>query len=223
LVNFTCFILVDSPFQVFIINRQLKFSSCWWRIERNVSMAEVPLAQVRMLVLASLLASLTAVGAQIQIPIGPVPIVLQNLFVLLAGLLLGPRWGLTSIAVYVLVGACGAPVFAGGKGGLAAFAGPTGGYLLGYILAALVVGWIACRRQQRMSLDILAVISGSLLIYALGVPWLKWVTAWPWEKALMLGMLPFIPGDAVKAAAAVMLARTLRPMMDQSQSQRAIA
>jgi biotin transport system substrate-specific component len=186
-------------------------------------MAEVPLAQVRMLVLASLLASLTAVGAQIQIPIGPVPIVLQNLFVLLAGLLLGARWGVTSIAVYVLVGACGAPVFAGGKGGLAAFAGPTGGYLLGYILAALVVGWIACRRQQRMSLDILAVISGSLLIYALGVPWLKWVLALPWETALMAGMLPFIPGDVVKAVAAVMLARTLRPMMDRCPSQRAIA
>jgi biotin transport system substrate-specific component len=189
-------------------------------------MAETPLAQlaqVRMLVLASLLASLTAVGAQIQIPIGPVPIVLQNLFVLLAGLLLGARWGLTSIAVYVFVGACGAPVFAGGKGGLAALAGPTGGYLLGYILAALVVGWIACRRQQRMGLDILAVILGSLLIYALGVPWLKWVTALSWEKALMLGMLPFVPGDAVKAAAAVILARTLRPMMDRSQSQRAIA
>ena len=185
-------------------------------------MAEVPLVQLRKLVMASLLASLTAVGAYIHIPIGPVPIVLQNLFVLLAGLLLGARWGLTSIAVYVLVGACGAPVFAGGKGGLATLAGPTGGYLMGYILAALVVGWIACGRQKGMILDILAVVSGSLLVYALGVPWLKWVTAWPWEKALMLGMLPFVPGDAVKAAAAVMLARTLRPMMDRSQSQQAI-
>jgi len=186
-------------------------------------MAEVPIVQLRKLVLASLMASLTAVGAYIHIPIGPVPIVLQNLFVLLAGLLLGARWGLTSITVYVLIGVCGVPVFAGGKGGLAALSGPTGGYLLGYILAALVVGWIANRWQRRVALDILAVVLGSLVIYALGVPWLKWVTDWPWEKALMLGMLPFIPGDVVKAVAAVMLARALRPMMDRSETYRAYA
>lgn len=186
-------------------------------------MAEVPMMDLRKLVTASLLASLTAVGAYIHVPIGPVPIVLQNLFVLLAGLLLGARWGLTSIAVYVLVGACGVPVFAGGKGGLAALAGPTGGYLLGYILAALLVGWLASRQQKRLALDILAVVVGSLVIYALGVPWLKWVTNWPWDKALMLGMLPFLPGDAFKAAIAVVLARALRPMMDPGQTQRAYA
>jgi biotin transport system substrate-specific component len=67
------------------------------------------------------------------------------------------------------------------------------------------------------------VVLGSLVIYALGVPWLKWVTAWPWEKALMLGMLPFIPGDVVKAVAAVMLAGALRPMIDRSETYRAYA
>jgi biotin transport system substrate-specific component len=186
-------------------------------------MAGVHVTELRKLVPAALIAALTAVGAYIHIPIGPVPVVLQNLFVLLAGLLLGARWGLTSIAVFVLAGACGAPVFAGGKGGLAALAGPTGGYLAGYLVAALVVGWTAHRGQTRVTLDILAVVLGSLVIYALGIPWLKWVTGWPWDKALMLGMLPFIPGDALKAGAAVMLARSLRPMMDRGEPQRAYA
>ncbi len=186
-------------------------------------MAEVPITELRRMVLASLMASLTAVGAYIQIPIGPVPIVMQNLFVLLAGLLLGARWGFTSIAVYVLVGACGLPVFAGGKGGLAALMGPTGGYLAGYILAALIVGWVANRRQRRMAWDILAVVLGSLVIYGFGVPWLKWLTGWPWDKTLWLGMMPFLPGDALKAAAAVMLARALRPLVERGAAERAFA
>ncbi|RLC01276.1 MAG: biotin transporter BioY, partial [Deltaproteobacteria bacterium] len=87
--------------------------------------------QLRMTVYASLFAALIAAGAYISVPIGPVPIVLQNLFVFLAGLLLGSKWGLACVGVYLLAGACGLPVFAGGTGGIARFAGPTGGYLLG--------------------------------------------------------------------------------------------
>ncbi|MCK7505939.1 MAG: biotin transporter BioY [Desulfobacterales bacterium] len=78
------------------------------------------------MVYASLFAALTAVGAYLFVPIGPVPIVLQNMFVFLAGLLLGSRWGLASVAVYLLAGICGLPVFAGGTGGIGRFVGPTG-------------------------------------------------------------------------------------------------
>lgn len=85
--------------------------------------------QIRMTVYASLFAALTAAGAYLSIPIGPVPIVLQNLFILLSGLLLGSRWGPASVAVYLLAGACGLPVFAGGMGGIGRLVGPTGGYL----------------------------------------------------------------------------------------------
>ncbi|RZW12719.1 MAG: biotin transporter BioY, partial [Desulfobulbaceae bacterium] len=98
--------------------------------------------QLKLMVYASLMATLTAVGAYIAIPIGPVPIVLQNLFVMLAGLLLGGRWGLTSVGVYLLAGAVGLPVFAGGTGGIGKFIGPTGGYLLGFAAAAYVIGKI---------------------------------------------------------------------------------
>jgi biotin transport system substrate-specific component len=186
-------------------------------------MREVPLMQLRNLVLASLMAALTSVGAYIHIPLGPVPIVLQNLFVLLAGLLLGPRWGAASIGVYVLVGACGLPVFAGGKGGLATLAGPTGGYLAGFVMGALVAGWIAHRGPRRVVWDVVAVALGSLVIYACGIPWLKLVTAWSWDKALSVGLAPFVLGDAVKAIVAVMLSKALRPMMDRSGRQQAYA
>jgi biotin transport system substrate-specific component len=171
--------------------------------------------QLQLIVYASLMAALIAVGAYLQIPlpVGPVPLVLQNLFVLLAGLLLGSRWGLASVGIYLLVGAIGLPVFVGGKGGLAHFLGPTGGYLLGFAACALVTGFLTENSQSSTVRDVLAVLLGSLMIYFLGVPWLKLVTGMSWEKAVMVGMLPFLPGDAIKAAAAVLLARSLRPMV----------
>jgi biotin transport system substrate-specific component len=175
-------------------------------------MPEVSITQLRSMVFASLLAALTAAGAYIQVPLGPVPIVMQNLFVLLAGLLLGWRWGMASMAVYLLVGVMGIPVFAGGKGGIATLLGPTGGYLVGFIAAATLAGWITGRHAGRLPWDIAAVVLGSLIIYALGVPWLKMVTAMPWDKAVWIGVAPFLAGDVLKAAAAVALARALRPV-----------
>jgi len=173
----------------------------------------MPVRQLRYMVYASLMAALTAVGAYVHIPLGPVPIVLQNLFVLLAGLLLGSRWGAISIGIYLLVGAIGLPVFAGAKGGIAHFMGPTGGYLFGFLLASYITGYIAEHSKHRLSAEILAVSLGSLAVYALGVPWLKFIAGLTWGKALTIGMLPFVIGDAVKAGAAVALARTVRPVM----------
>ncbi len=173
----------------------------------------MPIEKLRWVVLASLMAALTAVGAFIHIPIGPVPIVLSTLFVLLSGLLLGSRWGLVSMALYLLVGAIGIPVFAGGKGGLVHFFGPTGGYLLGYVLASWITGFISERSRGILIWEILAVIAGSLTIYGLGVPWLKIATQISWPKALILGMVPFLIGDTVKASVALMLARAVRPIL----------
>ena len=173
----------------------------------------MPIEKLRMVVLASLMAALTAVGAYIYVPIGPVPIILSTLFVILSGLLLGSRWGLTSMALYLLVGAIGLPVFAGGKGGFAHFMGPTGGYLFGYLCASWITGFISERSRGGMILDILAVIIGSLALYALGVPWLKMVTQMSWTKALMVGVLPFLIGDAIKASVVLILARSVRPIL----------
>jgi biotin transport system substrate-specific component len=173
----------------------------------------MPIEKLRLMVLASLMAALTAVGAYVHVPIGPVPVVLTNLFVLLAGLLLGSRWALTSIGLYLLVGALGIPVFAGGKGGFAHFFGPTGGYLLGFALAAWVTGLISERSRHHLFLDILAVIIGGPCVYALGIPWLKMVTHMSWSKTLLVGMVPFLIGDALKASAAVVLSRAVRAIL----------
>jgi biotin transport system substrate-specific component len=178
----------------------------------------MPIEKLRLVVLASLMAALTAVGAYIHVPIGPVPIVLSSLFVLLAGLLLGSRWGLASMGLYLLVGAIGIPVFSGGRGGFAHFFGPTGGYLFGYVLASWVVGFISERSRGLIIMDIFAVVVGSLVIYGLGVPWLKMVTQMSWPKALMVGVIPFLIGDAVKASVAIILARAVRPILRRQMS-----
>jgi biotin transport system substrate-specific component len=183
-------------------------------LEKNIMAIE----KLRWMVLASLMAALTAVGAYIHVPIGPVPIVLSTLFAILSGLLLGSRWGLASMGLYLLVGAIGLPVFAGGKGGFAHFIGPTGGYLFGYALAAWMTGFISERSGGSLILYIFAVIIGSLAIYGLGVPWLKMVTQMSWSKALMVGVIPFLIGDAIKAAAAVALARSVRPILKRQMS-----
>jgi len=168
---------------------------------------------LRMLVYAALMAALIAAGAFVVIPIGPVPIVLQNLFVLVAGLLLGRRWAAVSVGVYLLAGAAGLPVFAGGTGGLGRLVGPTGGYLFGFLAAAYIVGFLAERSRRRVALEVSAMIVGSAAIYALGVPWLKAVTGLPWGQALAVGCYPFLIGDALKIAAAIPIVRAVRPLM----------
>ena len=162
----------------------------------------------------ALFAALTAAGAFIQIPIGPVPIVLQNLFALLSGLVLGPILGSAAVGLYLLSGILGLPVFAGGTGGIARFAGPTGGFLIGYLLAALAAGAIAGKPDINVKPSlpriIAAVIIGFLIIYVPGVTWLKISRNLSWTRALLAGFVPFIIGDALKGVAAVFIARRLR-------------
>jgi len=188
------------------------------KVDNNSKEILMPMEKLMRTVLASLMAALTAVGAYLHVPIGPVPIVLSGLFVLLSGLLLGSRWGLASMALYLLVGAIGMPVFAGGKGGFPHFFGPTGGYLFGYVLAAWLTGALSERFRGLLMGDIFAVVAGSIAIYLLGVPWLKFVTQMSWTKALVVGMVPFLIGDAVKASVALGLARAVRPMLRRTES-----
>ncbi len=183
--------------------------------EKGISIMD-PSTSLRMTVYASLLAALIAAGAYLALPIGPVPIVLQNLFVFLSGLLLGPRWGVASIGVYLMAGALGLPVFAGGVGGIGRFAGPTGGYLLGYLPAVYVIGWISKKSKGRAAEDVLAMVCGSIIIYACGVSWLKILSGLTLAKTLAVGVYPFILGDGVKIAAAVPIAKALRPIINTS-------
>ena len=183
--------------------------------EKGISMV-APSASLRMTVSASLLAALIAAGAFLALPIGPVPIVLQNFFVFLSGLLLGPRWGAASVGVYLMAGALGLPVFAGGVGGIGRFAGPTGGYLLGYLPAVYVIGCISKKSKQNAVMDVLAMVCGSIVLYTCGVSWLKVLSGMTLAKTLAVGMYPFLLGDGIKIAAAVPIARVLRPIIRTS-------
>ena len=166
-----------------------------------------------MMVYASLLAALTAASALITIPIGEVPVILYNFFILMMGLLLGSRWGAASIAVYLLAGGLGLPVFAGGKGGIAILLGPTGGYLIGFLPAVFIIGFISEKFKQRFSYDIIAMLCGTVVIYAFGVIQLKIVLGKTWMVTMALGVFPFIIFDIVKVVAAAVTAKAVRPII----------
>lgn len=141
----------------------------------------------------------TALSAQFTIPLlwTPVPITGQTLVVLLAGALLGSRRGALSQLAYLGAGAMGAPIFAGWQGGIPVLLGPTGGYLMGFVVAAFVVGFLAERGwDRRLWTTALAFVAGSAVIYLFGLCWLALYL--PANFLLPAGLYPFIPGDLIK-------------------------
>ena len=168
------------------------------------------MTEIKPMVYSALFVALIACGAFMAIPIGPVPIVLQNMFVLLAALVLGPVWGLAAVGIYLLMGLAGFPVFAGGTAGIGKLFGPTGGYLLGYLPAVYITGLVSQKCHQTVKGDLAALVLGSLMVYAAGVPWLKLAFSMSWSKALAAGMLPFLLGDGLKIAMAVIIAPRIR-------------
>jgi biotin transport system substrate-specific component len=172
---------------------------------RRVVLADlVPGALVRNAVLVAAGAGLTGLAAQVSIPIepvSPVPLTLQTFAVLLVGAALGPWRGLASMALYLVAGLVGVPWFAGGTHGAG---GASFGYLIGYLLAAAVVGELARRRGDRTPLRAAGtMVVGNLVIYAFGVAWLATMVAGMTPlKAVAVGVLPFLIGDAIKIAAA---------------------
>lgn len=169
-----------------------------------------PLARDVALVVAG--AALTAVAARIAftLPWSPVPYTLQTASVLLVGTALGSRRGAASMALYVLAGVAGLPVYADGASGLAQLLGLTGGYLVGFVVAAFVVGSLAERTWDRSPMRAAALmVLGTLIIYAFGVPVLAVVTGMDPATALYRGAGVFLPWDLAKvliAAAALPLA-----------------
>lgn len=150
-------------------------------------------------------ALLTAVAAQFEIMLGftPVPISGQTFAVLLAGAALGPGRGALSQGLYVLLGAVGLPFYSGGEAGWTHLWGATGGYLVGFAVAAGLVGMLAQRGFDRGPLrTVVAMTLGNAAIYLFGVPWLAVVADLSASEAIANGMLPFVPGDAVKMALA---------------------
>lgn len=146
-------------------------------------------------------AGFIAASAQISIPLPftPVPITGQTFAVLLTGAALGTIRGGASGLLYVAAGVVGAPVFADGGHGWAVLTGATGGYLLGFPVAAALTGWLAERRwDRRFSSAIGAMLTGNVVIYLFGLPWLASSLDADLEKTLELGLYPFVPGDVLK-------------------------
>lgn len=151
---------------------------------------------------------LIALSAQValSLPFSPVPITGQTLTVLLTGILLGSRRASLCLLAYLAEGSVGLPVFAGGKAGIVHLLGPTGGYLLGFVPAVFLVGWLAEEGWDRRPVTAFAaLLLGNVVIYAFGLPWLAYFVGG--EKALVVGCLPFIPGDLIK----ILLATAMLP------------
>lgn len=166
------------------------------------------------LVYCALFASLTAVCSQIAVPLpADIPLNLATFSVMLAGAFLGPWYGLTSQGVYLLLGAVGAPVFSMFRGGLDRLVGPTGGYLVGYLFMALIVGLITSRFGNKIVVHILAMLAGTAVLYLFGTVWYLILTKSSPIAALSACVLPFLPGDAIKIVLASVLAVRLKPIL----------
>ncbi|UCG39299.1 MAG: biotin transporter BioY [bacterium] len=176
-------------------------------------------SRTRDMALVSLTVALTTAGAFLRIPAGPVPISLQTLFVLISGAILGPWLGALAMVAYILLGLIGLPVFTGG-GGPGYVLSPTFGFLLSFPLAAMTVGLLARAGSSpaggSRSRDVAALVAGTAVIYLVGVPWLGLNLKIVQGKdlglraLLMIGMIPFLPGDALKVLLASLLLRPLR-------------
>jgi biotin transport system substrate-specific component len=194
---------------------QTKFEVFRWRCELSVP---------KKLALALGIALLTGLAAQlrVQLPWNPVPITGQTFAVLLAGVLLGKWWGGVSLALYAGLGIAGVPWFTGFGSGLGYLAGPTGGYVIGFVFAALFLGYFTdkyVRARSFVSMLALMLFANFVLIYVPGLLqlglWLNIVKGQPvtFSSLLMMGAIPFIVGDITKAVLAAAIARGITPKM----------
>ncbi len=161
------------------------------------------LARDLLLILLGSFAVALSAQVAVYLPFSPVPISGQTFAVLLVGAALGSRRGALSLLTYLGQGAAGLPVFAAGKAGFVVLLGPTGGYLVGMMAAAYVVGWLAERGWDRHLLRAAgAMLAGDLVIYACGLPWLAIMVGGDFQAVLAVGFFPFVVGDAIKIALA---------------------
>ena len=173
---------------------------------------------VRQLIFTALFAALTTVGAYLRIPTPWSAFTLQVFFVFMAGVMLGPRYGALSQAVYVALGLVGIPVFTGGGGPMYVLQ-PTFGFLLSYIPAAYIVGRLTCRWEPGFWHTATACAAGLVVIYAIGLPYMAAIINWYlggsmgiWD-ILWSGMIVFLPFDALKAAMTAILSKVLLPRL----------
>lgn len=158
----------------------------------------------------ALMAAVTCVAGPLTIPIGPVPVSLVPLVILLSVYILGTKKGTLSLLIYLLIGAVGVPVFSGFTGGIGKLAGPTGGYLIGYIFAALIAGWFIHHFYDKVIVQFLGMVLGLVVLYAFGTVWLAYSAHMTPAAAIAAGVLPFVVFDLIKIVIAIVLGRAIR-------------
>ena len=173
---------------------------------------------IHQMILVSLFAALTVAGAFVSIPIGLVPISLQNLFTFLSGMVLGSRLGTFSQLIYILLGVVGLPVFSGFRGGLGVLLGPTGGFLTGFVISACIIGKLIEKIDDARIWSYFVIgLLGIIIIYACGVTQLLIVTEIGFKEAVIVGVVPFLPGDLLKLIIASFLAVRIKSVVSLPQ------
>ena len=170
--------------------------------------AFIPRTAVVNIVSVALGAAVVGALAQVSVPLWPVPITGQTLGVLVVASLLGLWRGVSAMVLYAAAGAAGLPWFSDASSGVSVILGPTGGYILGFVVAAALTGWLAQRNWDRKILGgIVAFLAGSVSVFAVGLPWLAAVLGLTLEQTLEFGLYPFIIGGVIKAVIAAGLIR----------------
>ena len=156
--------------------------------------------RTKQMVLIALMTAVTCVLGPLSIPLpfSPVPISLTNFAIFLAIFVLGMKSGTISFIIYLLLGAIGVPVFSSFRGGLQVLAGPTGGYLIGFIFLALIMGFALDHFDRKLVPTIIGMIIGMAGCYAFGTVWLAKLLSLSFKEGLMMGVIPYLPGDAAK-------------------------
>ena len=156
--------------------------------------------KTKQMVLIALMTAVTCVLGPLSIPLpfSPVPISLTNFAIFLAIFVLGMKSGTISFIIYLLLGAVGVPVFSSFRGGLQVLAGPTGGYLIGFIFLALIMGFALDHFDRKLLPTIIGMIIGMVVCYAFGTVWLAKLLSLSFKEGLMMGVIPYLPGDAAK-------------------------
>lgn len=156
--------------------------------------------RTKQMVLIALMTAVTCVLGPLSIPLpfSPVPISLTNFAIFLSIFVLGMKSGTISFIIYLLLGAVGVPVFSSFRGGFQVLAGPTGGYLIGFIFLALIMGFALDHFDRKLVPTIIGMIIGMAVCYAFGTVWLAKLLSLSFKEGLMMGVIPYLPGDAAK-------------------------
>jgi biotin transport system substrate-specific component len=177
-------------------------------------------SKTKNMILTGLFAALTAIGAYIIIPVGPAPITLQLLFTVMSGIFLGAKYGALSQIIYILMGLAGLPVFAGGAGGFSYIFAPSFGYVLGFVVAAFLVGKLLENDRKPGFMKIfISCLLGTLVIYIIGYPYLYLVltrvsgASVTFQGLLKPAVLVFLPGDLVKITLAAFAGKKMIPII----------